>query len=292
MVLASGCTAEGESAGRESKGGGTGESGGAGRPGATRGGGDGDGPAPAPAPTVEADPAKVPRTKAAAGRLIGQVIAGPELFGSEARRDSPYESDPDTWSVLDENCVWQREPLPERVLATLTRHFVRPAAEGKGAVRMTVTVTVHPATADAAWEQAGMLEEALGCSEQTLSEGRKLSNLFSNASVWGEGGNNFAEDSLFEIGTCSSADEGGPYPYQYQQATFGPVVVSMSACAGEGWDAQGLLNEVNGPVPRMLLRAEKQIGRPVDGTGAKADPAGWAVPGAAGDTTAAATEGM
>ncbi len=138
---------------------------------------------------------------------------------------------------------------------------------------MSVTVTVHPATADAAWEQAGMLEEALSCSEQTLSEGRKLSGLFSNASVWGEAGNNYAEDSLFEMGSCTSPTEGGPYPYQYQQATFGPVVVSMSACAGEGWDAKGLLQEVNGPVPRMLLRAEAKIGRPVDPTDSKADSA-------------------
>ncbi|MFJ5774295.1 hypothetical protein [Streptomyces sp. NPDC093094] len=293
VLLASGCTAQGAKADRGSESGGTGETGAAGKPAATQGSGDEDDPAPAPAPTVEADPAKVPRTKAEARKLIGQVIAGPELFGPGARRASPHESDPDTWSVLDESCVWQREPLPARVLATLTRHFVRAADEGRGPVTMTATVTVHPRTEDAAWEQAGMLEEALGCSEQTLSEGRKLSGLFSNASVWGEAGNNYAEDSLFEMGTCSGTAGGGSYPYQYQQATFGPVVVSMSACASEGWDAQELLRAVNGPVPRMLLRAESRIGRPAEGTGTKTGPAGSAGPGTAGDTpTGAATEGM
>ncbi|MGV9453765.1 hypothetical protein [Streptomyces sp. NPDC003635] len=285
VVLTSGCTED--KSGRESG------DGAAGKPAGTQASGAEDDPAPAPTPTVEADPARTPQTRQAATKLIRQVIAGPELFDSETRRDSPYESDPKTWSVLGDGCVWQREPLPERVLATLTRHFVLPAAQGKGAVRMSVTVTVHPETADAAWEQAGMLEEALSCSEQTLSEGRKLSGLFSNASVWGEAGNNYAEDSLFEMGSCSGPTDGGPYPYQYQQATFGPVVVSMSACAGEGWDARGLLEEVNGPVPRMLLRAEAKIGRPVDGTGSKADPAAHTVPGPAGDTpAAAATEGM
>ncbi|MGW0916911.1 hypothetical protein ACWD1Z_35160 [Streptomyces sp. NPDC002784] len=279
VVLTSGCTGE-KTAGDP-------DGGASGNPTATRQSAGEDDPAPAPAPTVEADPARIPRTEEAAGKLIRELIAGPELFSTETRRDSPYESDPATWSVLDGDCVWRREPLPDGVLATLTRHFVRPADQSRGPVRMSVTVTVHPKTADAAWEQAGMLEEALSCTEQTLSEGRKLTGLISNASVWGEAGNNYAEDSLFEMGSCSSPTDGGPYPYQYQQATFGPVVVSMSACAGKGWDARELLQEVNGPVPRMLLRAEAKIGRPVDGTGSKADPAAHTVPG-----TAAATEGM
>ncbi|MER6675078.1 hypothetical protein [Streptomyces sp. NPDC000983] len=278
LLLASGCTADRTGNDSESKGGATGN------PAPTEGTGAEDDPAPAPEPTVEADPAKVPSSKDAARKLIREVIAGPELFGAGTRRASPYESDPETWSVLDDGCVWRREPLPEAVLATLTRHFELPAAQDKGPVRMTVTVTVHPETADAAWEQAGMLEEALSCSEQTLSEGRKLTGLFSNASVWGEAGNNYAEDSLFEMGSCTSPTDGGPYPYQYQQATFGPVVVSMSACAGEGWEAKELLQTVNGPVPRMLLRAEGEIGRPVDDTGSKADPAAHSAPGGAGNT--------
>ncbi|MFI9770401.1 hypothetical protein ACIHJG_26525 [Streptomyces sp. NPDC052415] len=274
VVLTSGCTGE--------KAAGDPDGSASGKPTAAQRSGGEEDPAPAPAPTVEADPAKVPRTGEAARKLIREVIAGPELFSAEARRDSPYESDPATWSVLDDSCVWRREPLPEGVLATLTRHFVHPAAQSKGPVRMTVTATVHPSTAGAAWEQAGMLEEALSCTEQTLSEGRKLTGLFSNASVWGEAGNNYAEDSLFEMGSCSSPTDGGPYPYQYQQATFGPLVVSMSACASKGWDARALLQEVNGPVPRMLLRAEAKIGRPVEGTGSKADPAAHAVPGTTG----------
>ncbi|MET9730282.1 hypothetical protein ABZZ79_06290 [Streptomyces sp. NPDC006458] len=127
-------------------------------PAATRASGGEDDPVPAPVPTVEADPAKVPQTKDAARRLIGQVIAGPELFGSEARRASPYESDPDTWSVLDESCVWQREPLPERVLATLTRHFVR-AADKKATGEATrrgalLAVEIHNARSDAPFRLA------------------------------------------------------------------------------------------------------------------------------------------
>jgi hypothetical protein len=271
VMLASGCTEEGTKTEGGPEEGRTGKATLAAGPDASQGSG-GDDPVPAPAPTVEADPAKTPRTRDAATKLIREVIAGPELFGAEVGRATPYESDPDTWSVLGESCAWRREPLPARVLATLTRHFVRPAAEGKGPVRMTATVTVHPATADAAWEQAGMLEEALTCSEQNLGGGRKLSGLLSMASAWGEGGNNYAEDSLLELGTCTSAADGGPYPYIWQQATFGPVVVSVSACAGQGWDMQGLMKAVQGPAPRMLLRAEERIGRPAEGNGTKADP--------------------
>ncbi len=221
-------------------------------------------PAPAPAPTIEADPGKQPTSPAEARELVREVIADPALFGGSVERARPYESDPATWSVLGGDCVWAREPLPKDVLATLTRHFVLPAAKGKGPLRLSATVTVHPTVLDAAWEQAGMLEEAIGCSEQTLRQGEKLSKLVSTAYAWGEGGNAYAEDSLIELGECTTATQGGPYPYQWQQATFGPVVVSVSACAGEGWDKRETMAAAQQPVPRMLLRAEKAIGRPVE----------------------------
>ncbi|QKW05386.1 hypothetical protein HUT18_02340 [Streptomyces sp. NA04227] len=279
-MLASGCTGTGEGTQGKAQGGGSESPSAAGKPSGaespTGAGGEG-GTVPAPAPTIEADPAELPRTAADARALVGKVIAGPDQFGQQVVRAEPYESDPATWSVLGDNCVWRREALPPRVLASLTRHFVIPAAGGKGPVRMTATVTVHPEVSDAAWEQAGMLEEALGCSEQTLRKGEKLSGLLSSASAWGESGNNYAEDSLVEVGFCTSATEGGPYPYMWQQATFGPVVVSVSACAGKGWTSMELMQAATGPVPRMLGRAESEIGRPVEGksgTGTEREEAG------------------
>jgi hypothetical protein len=71
------------------------------------------------------------------------VIAGPELFGRQVVRTTPYESDPSRWAVLDDGCAWQLAELPAGVLATLTRHFEVPTEDAKGPVRLSATVTVH-----------------------------------------------------------------------------------------------------------------------------------------------------
>ncbi|GHJ35573.1 hypothetical protein [Streptomyces sp. TS71-3] len=126
---------------------------------------------PAASPTIETDPAKQPRNPAGARALVRRVIAEPELFGGGVDRAAPYESDPTMWAVLRDQCARQREKLPADVLATLTRHFEVPASGGKGSMRLTATVTVHRTKVDAAWEEAGMLQEALGCQEETLSPG-------------------------------------------------------------------------------------------------------------------------
>lgn len=94
---------------------------------------------PAASPTEQADPAKQPHSAAEAWAFVRKVIADPELVGSGAAPGTPYESDPNTWAVLGENCAWQREGLPEDVLATLTRHFEVPASGAEGAVRMSTT---------------------------------------------------------------------------------------------------------------------------------------------------------
>ena len=249
--------------------------------GASRSGGDAkagadasaeSGALPAASPTVETDPAKQPRTADQARALIGKVIAGPELFGSAVVRTTPYESDPSRWTLLGDGCAWQLEELPADVLATLTRHFEVPAGDGKGAVRLSATVTVHRTVLDAAWEQAGMLEESLGCKEQLLRPGERLTELTSTAYSWGEGNNNYSDDSLMETGVCVSDSRGGPYPYMWYQATLGPVVVSASACGGRGRDGNELQTLVQGALPRMLVRAKSEIGRPVGSGSASPEP--------------------
>ncbi|MFE6284752.1 hypothetical protein [Streptomyces sp. NPDC057877] len=224
-------------------------------------------PEPVTSPTIQADPDKQPGTEAEARALIRRVIGGPELFGSQAERGTPYESDPSRWAVLGEDCVWQREVLPDDVLATLTRHYVIPAGGGKGTVRMSATVTVHRTALDAAWEQAGMLEEALGCQEQTLRQGERLVELTSSAHAAGEGGNNHSDDLLIESGQCVSDTHGGPYPYDWQQAQQGSVVISTSVCGGRGRDEAELSDMAGGALPTMMVRLQDEIGRPVGDSG-------------------------
>ncbi|MFF1490065.1 hypothetical protein ACIGZH_37690 [Streptomyces sp. NPDC058319] len=100
-------------------------------------------PLPADAPTQEADPAKSP---ADARALIRAVIADEALVGGGARRAAPYESDPDTWAVLGEDCAWRREALPAGVLGSLRRNFEVPGAGGAPALRLSAEVTTPSAT--------------------------------------------------------------------------------------------------------------------------------------------------
>ncbi|MGW3952120.1 hypothetical protein ACWEKM_14600 [Streptomyces sp. NPDC004752] len=208
----------------------------------------------------DGDRAGQPRTASQARRLVGDVIADPYLFGAEVVRATPYQSDPDRWTVLQEDCTWHRRTLPKDVLATLTRYFEIPASGGKGTVHLSATATVHRTTKDAAWEQARMLEEAVGCPEQTLRPGERLTGLLSSAFARGEGGNTSSDDALSETGKCVSDTRGGPYPYWWRQSTLGPVVVSVSVCAGPGRSVSELQDlDVEG-LTGMLLRVEEQIG--------------------------------
>ncbi|MEV0634696.1 hypothetical protein AB0I77_06930 [Streptomyces sp. NPDC050619] len=229
---------------------------------------------PPAAPTKEADPARVPRTASAATALVRAVIADPELVGAGAVRATPYESDPGSWAVLGADCAWQRERLPRDVLATLTRYFEVPAKKGqKGqeATRLSATVTVHRTTLDAAWEQAGMLEEAMGCPQQTLSADERLTGLASSAFGWGENSNFYADDVLREGGECRRGTGSGSRPYHWTQATFGPVVVSVSSC-GEQAGNEGQAVDPADSLTLMLNRAEDKIGRPVGRASGTATP--------------------
>ncbi|WP_344295549.1 hypothetical protein [Streptomyces synnematoformans] len=238
---------------------------------------------PAPSETPKPDPERVPRTAAQARQLIEDVIVGPKQFGPEAVRATPYESDPARWTVLGENCAWQTEDLPDDVLATRTRYLEVPPADGKGSIRLSATVTVHRTTLDAAWEQARMLEEAVGCPEQTLRAGERLTGLTSMALARGEGANETSDDSLSESGECVSDTRGGPYPYSWYQSTFGPVVVSVSACGGEKRSAEEVGDITVEPLVRMMIEAEDKIAVPDGGDGDGGDGDGGDGDGGDGD---------
>ncbi|GHH86287.1 hypothetical protein GCM10018793_57570 [Streptomyces sulfonofaciens] len=229
------------------------------------------------APGAQADPAGFPRTTAQARALVRKVIADPELIGPDAERGTPYESDPATWAVLDDGCTWRRERLPGDVLATLTRHFEMPDGHGRTA-RLTATVTVHRTALQAAWEQAGVLDEAMACPQQTLRPGERLTGLRSSAFAFGEGSNDYSDDELKERGQCRD-ERGGPYAYFWTQAAFGPVVLSTSSCGGRDEDSDPFARSASASMVRMLGRAKAEIGGPAarrTGTSAPGAGAGGA----------------
>ncbi|MCZ7462264.1 hypothetical protein [Streptomyces sp. WMMC940] len=221
---------------------------------------------PAPAPTtsdrrsVEADPAKLPRTASAATELIGAALAAPEEFGHGVVRSAPHERDPGWWPVLAENCVWQRAGLPAGVLASRTRDYELPADGGKGAVRLTATVTVYRTTHAADWANAETLEETMRCPDQRLGQRERLKAVFSQAHYFGEGQNSYAEDSLLERGGYLRDGQGGPYPYMWWQARIGPVQVSAAVKGAKGHSEQETTGLLVNPMVQMIARVKARIG--------------------------------
>ncbi|MER6617532.1 hypothetical protein [Streptomyces xantholiticus] len=227
---------------------------------------------PEASPTVVWDPARQPRTAGQAQKLIRKVIAGPELIGPGVVRATPYESDPSRWAVLGVDCVWRQESLPKDVLATLTRYFQVPAEGGKGAVRLSATVSVHRTALGADWAQAGTLEEVMGCPEQTLRPGDRLTGLMSASHVWGDAANRSSEDRLNERGQCHSYTHGGPYPYIWMQSTLGPVTVGASACGGRGHGEDEVHRLVAQSSGWMRSALEHELGRPTEVASGSSEP--------------------
>ncbi|WP_432076876.1 hypothetical protein [Streptomyces wuyuanensis] len=222
-----------------------------------------------PAPTVpdrrsvEADPAKLPRTASAATDMIGAVLAAPDEFGHGVVRSAPYERDPGWWPVLTEDCVWERAGLPADVLASRTRDYELPSAGGKGAVRLTATVTVYRTTLAADRANADTLEETMRCPDQRLTRREELKAVFSQAHYFGEGQNSYAEDSLLENGLYTRDGQGGPHPYMWWQARIGPVQVSAAVKGAKGHTDEAATGLLVNPMVAMIGRVKARIGHTV-----------------------------
>ncbi|MFE7137933.1 hypothetical protein ACFVAG_09305 [Streptomyces sp. NPDC057644] len=197
-------------------------------------GGAASGPSAEAAETLDPDPARLPKTRAAALDLIGRVIAEPDSFGPGVEKRSPYESGPDTWPVLGKDCVWQQQKPAHSVLATLSRSFEVPAEAGKGPVRLAATVTVHRARQDAAWEVAESIEESMRCPTQQLREGELIGSLVAGALFGGEANQNNSDDFLSETGQYQSSEAGGPHYYAWQQAQVQQFTLAVTGKGAKG----------------------------------------------------------
>lgn len=185
---------------------------------------------------IDADPARLPASRADALAFIGKVIADPDSFGPGVVRRSPYESDPATWPVLGADCAWQRKKPASSVLATRSRSFEVPAAGGRGPLRLSAVVTVHRTREDARWEMAESLEETMRCPTQQLKQGELIGSLVSGSLAQGESTQNSSEDSLIEYGQYRNAASGGdPYPYSWLQAQSLQFTVAVTGKGAKGW---------------------------------------------------------
>ncbi|GGZ35603.1 hypothetical protein GCM10010387_32100 [Streptomyces inusitatus] len=186
-------------------------------------------------------------------------MADTDSFGAEVVRRSPYESDPATWPVLGEDCVWQRRKPADSVLATLTRSFEVPAAAGKGPLRLAAVVTVHRTREDATWEMAESIEESMRCPTQKLREGELIGPLLAAALLGGEATQTNSEDSLSETGRYQSSELGGPHHYSWQQAQTSQFTVAVTGKGAKGRTEQEVDELVVQAQSTMLARLEAAV---------------------------------
>ncbi|MFJ6482383.1 MULTISPECIES: hypothetical protein [unclassified Streptomyces] len=212
-------------------------------------------------PMPPVDESKQPKTAAEARDLLARIIIAEQDLGPEVVRSAPFESGPGRWPVLDEACVWQTEGLPDDVLATSTRHFHVPAKDGRGRVRVNATVTVHHNREESGWETARAMEEVLRCPEQKLREGEDLKDLWGGAFYLGEQMNEWTEDAFTETGKYVSEQDGGPYPYTWSQAQYGPVTVAIAAKGAQGVADGDLTAYVAKGTGQMMYLAKQELGK-------------------------------
>ncbi|CAM5422218.1 hypothetical protein [Streptomyces tanashiensis] len=177
-------------------------------------------------PTARAftlDPKKAPRNAADAKRLALAIVAGPDDWGPDFAKRTPFLSAPGSWPVLDANCEWEVGALPRSVLYSVTAYSEIPAAGGKGPLRVAATVTVHRTAADADWEMAETLEEALHCPDQQLRQGERITDLQSLGVPYGSDEN---LDTLMERGSYLADAFKGPQSYSWYQLRIGQVSVA------------------------------------------------------------------
>ncbi|MFI6944761.1 hypothetical protein [Streptomyces sp. NPDC050422] len=209
---------------------------------------------------IDADPARLPTSRADALAFIGKVIADPDSFGPGVVRRSPYESDPATWPVLGADCVWQQEKLASSVLATRSRSFEVPAAGGKGPLRLSAVVTVHSTPEDARWEMAESVEETMRCPTQQLRKGEMIGSLLSAALTQGESTQVNSEDSLIEYGKYQNAELGGdPYPYAWLQDQSLQFTVAVTGKGAKGWTDAEIGTLTTQARAAMLLRLKDEV---------------------------------
>ncbi|ONK14610.1 hypothetical protein [Streptomyces sp. MP131-18] len=173
-----------------------------------------------------------PGTPDDARALARAVAIEPGDYGPGFVAADLAEADPATVAVLDEACVWQREPLPDGVLANVTRNAELPAQQqGGGPLQAMSSVTVHDSIEAADARMAGIVEEVLRCPQQQLRADEYVTGLGSSSMPPDQLS---VDDQIAESGQFHSEVHGGPYDYYWLVSRIGPVTVAVSAKGAAG----------------------------------------------------------
>ncbi|MDR6973519.1 hypothetical protein J2X68_000188 [Streptomyces sp. 3330] len=206
----------------------------------------------------QADPARVPRTKAQAEALASAVALKPQAWGAGFRAQQPAASTPGTVAVLDEQCRWERRPLTAGVLASLSRYSEIPAGAGKGELKVTAAVTVHATVLDADERLAATLEEPLRCREQQVRTDERITKLMSAATPYGQGSNNYADDQVVEIGSYLTGNS--EQAYRWYVTRLGTVTLAVSVKGGQGYTDDQLNKYASNANVTMLNSVQFELG--------------------------------
>ncbi|MBK3635033.1 hypothetical protein JHN52_19250 [Streptomyces sp. MBT97] len=206
----------------------------------------------------EADPAEVPRTRGRAEAVARAVALPAADWGSGFRAQQPAESAAGTVAVLDEQCRWQRRPLPASVLASLSRYSEVPGAGGRGTMKVTAAVTVHASVGAADQQLSTTLEEALRCRVQQVRADEQISGLMSAASPYGQGNNTYADDQVVEIGSYITGTTA--QTYRWFVARLGTITVAVAVMGAKGYKDDELGRYASEAVTKMLDRVETELG--------------------------------
>lgn len=209
-----------------------------------------------PSSTTTSEPytlaeARAPKTRAEAVAFVRELDVRPDYFGVGYRKREPFESDPTTWAVLDDDCLWRREALPPTELASLTRAFELPQKGSKGPVYVSLTVTVHEDAVAARRDVAASLQSALSCPEQRLNATDVVRGLYSRVDAYTDERNAMSEDDLAERGEWVTDGESKAHPFDWYKFRLGPVTVAATARHGAG-RTEAEDNDITGKVLRGL----------------------------------------
>ena len=204
------------------------------------------------------DASLVPRTAKDGRRLADAVVLAPGDWGRGFVAQDPAASTPGTWAVLDDGCRWQRETLPDGVLAGATRYSRLPAGGGKGTVKVTAAVTVHASVLGADDQLSTTLEEVLRCPAQEPRDGERITGLMSLGTPFGAREQEYADDSVLEAGAYAE-NGGAAQPYRWMVARLGTVVVAVSVTGAAGNTEQELEQLGSKALARMLTRVEQRL---------------------------------
>ncbi|NJP66579.1 hypothetical protein [Streptomyces spiramenti] len=202
------------------------------------------------------DPDRVPQDAEQARELTTNAQLTPESWQDGMVAGEPFAT-AGTFTVLGDDCVWDRGELPDTVLDSLTHRINIPAGDGKGLVQTAVTVTVHSSDEHAVAEMDAVVQESFRCPDQELGGGQRLSGLLSMPMPEEDVLN--ADSSMFEAGRFSTDADPTSHDFVWSKSRIGPVTAAVSVKGAEGYDVVELLQVAAEGAAWVLYNIELEL---------------------------------